>query len=226
MTYIFSVGGSLIAPKEGIDTKFLRNLRRFVLNRFDKGDRLIIVAGGGQVARQYVHAAAAVEKVPDEDKDWLGIHATRLNAHLLRTLLRDVAHPEIITNPTKDLKGRYKVIIAGGYRPGWSTDYVSVLLAKKYKAKTIINLSNIDYVYDSDPRSNPKAKKIKEIDWESFRHIVGDEWAPGLNAPFDPIASKLAQEEGFKVLVMNGHHLNRVQDYLETKKLRGTLISD
>lgn len=225
MTYILSVGGSLIVPASGIDVSFLKSLRRFVLSRYDSGDRLIIVAGGGVTARQYVQAAAAVEKVPEDDQDWLGIHATRLNAHLVRTVLRDVAHPEIITNPNKVLRIRSKVIVAGGYRPGWSTDYVAVLLAQKYKAKTVINLSNIDYVYDKDPRYYPEAKIIKNINWDDFRQIVGDEWHPGLNAPFDPIAARLAQSLKLKVAILNGHNFVNLHKFLEAKTFKGTIIS-
>ena len=224
MTYVLSVGGSLIVPASGIDAVFLKNFRRFVLTRFDAGDRLIIVAGGGMTARQYVKAAAAVEKVPEDDQDWLGIHATRLNAHLVRTILRDLAHPEIITNPTKPLPTKAKVLVAGGYRPGWSTDYVAVLLAEKYKAKTVINLSNIDYVYTRDPRVFADAQVIKNINWDDFRQIVGNEWKPGLNAPFDPVASKLAQKLSLRVAILNGHKLANVQNFLAGKPFRGTII--
>jgi uridylate kinase len=226
MTYILSVGGSLIVPKEGIDTVFLKSLRRFIVGRFDQGDRLIIVTGGGITARNYVKAASAVEKVPVDDQDWLGIHATRLNAHLVRTLLKDVAHPEIITNPDKPLKTRSKIIVAGGYRPGWSTDYVSVLLAQKYKAKTVINLSNIDYVYDRDPKKFKDAKQIKRINWEGFKEIVGDEWTPGMNAPFDPVASRLAEKLKLKVAVLNGKKLDNVNKFMDGKKFIGTLIEN
>ena len=224
MTYVLSIGGSLIVPPTGIDTVFLKSLRKFVLARYDKGDRLIIVTGGGSVARQYVRASAAVEKVPEDDQDWLGIHATRLNAHLVRTILRDVAHPEIVTNPNKIMKVKSRVLVAGGYRPGWSTDYVAVLLAKKYKAKTLINLSNINYVYEADPRLFPKAKAVKDINWHDFREIVGDEWHPGLNAPFDPIASKLAQGLKLNVVVLNGNKMSNVQKFLDKQKYQGTII--
>jgi len=224
MTYVLSIGGSLIVPPTGIDTVFLKSLRKFVLNRYDKGDRLIIVTGGGSVARQYVKASAAVEKVPEDDQDWLGIHATRLNAHLVRTILRDLAHPEIVTNPAKVMKVRSRVLVAGGYRPGWSTDYVAVLLAQKYKAKIVINLSNIDYVYEADPRLFPQAKAIKDINWHDFREIIGDEWRPGLNAPFDPIASKLAQKLKLQVAVLNGNKMNNVHKFLDKQKYQGTII--
>ena len=92
---VISVGGSLIAPG-GIDTNFLRQFRRLILGQIKKGKRFILIVGGGKIARIYQKSARQVAKLTDEDLDWLGIHATRLNAHLLRTIFRDFAFPQII----------------------------------------------------------------------------------------------------------------------------------
>lgn len=226
MTYVISVGGSLIVPPKGIDINFLKSFRHFVLKRYDVGDKLIIVTGGGSVARKYVAASQELDKAPEEEQDWLGIHATRLNAHLIKTLLRDVAHLEIVTNPDKVLKIKSRVIIAGGYRPGCSTDYVAVLLAKKYKAKLVINLSNIDYVYKQDPVKFKQAKAIKQISWHDFRELIDEKWKPGMNVPFDPIASVMAANMNLKVVVMSGRDLNNVVKFMDNKKYKGTLISN
>ncbi|NCB20671.1 MAG: UMP kinase [Clostridia bacterium] len=224
MTYIISVGGSLIVPAEGIDTKFLSDFSLFINKQVQQGNKFLIVAGGGVTARQYVKAANQVQKIPIEEQDWLGIHATRLNAHLLKTVLLDIAHPEIITNPEKNLISQSSVIIASGYRPGYSTDYVAVLLAKKYKTDIIINLSNIDQVYDQDPKKFSQAKKIKEISWTEFRKIIGYQWKPGLNTPFDPIASALAEKLKLKVVVINGKNIKNIENCLDGKKYIGSLI--
>jgi uridylate kinase len=224
MTYIISVGGSLIVPAEGIDAKFLSDFSLFINKQVQQGNKFLIVAGGGVTARQYVKAANQVQKIPIEEQDWLGIHATRLNAHLLKTVLLDIAHPEIITNPEKNLISQSSVIIASGYRPGYSTDYVAVLLAKKYKTDIIINLSNIDQVYDQDPKKFSQAKKIKEISWTEFRKIIGYQWKPGLNTPFDPIASALAEKLKLKVVVINGKNIKNIENCLDGKKYIGSLI--
>ena len=224
MTYIISVGGSLIVTSEGIDAKFLSDFSLFINKQVQQGNKFLIVAGGGVTARQYVKAANQVQKIPIEEQDWLGIHATRLNAHLLKTVLLDIAHPEIITNPEKNLISQSSVIIASGYRPGYSTDYVAVLLAKKYKTDIIINLSNIDQVYDQDPKKFSQAKKIKEISWTEFRKIIGYQWKPGLNTPFDPIASALAEKLKLKVVVINGKNIKNIENCLDGKKYIGSLI--
>ena len=84
------------------------------------------------------------------------------------------------------------ILVAGGWRPGHSTDFNAVVLGKYLGAKRIINLSNIDAVYDRDPKQFPDAQPIRNIDWQGFRAIVGDVWDPGMNTPFDPIAAQLA----------------------------------
>jgi len=223
-TYVVSLGGSLIAPPEGIDWKFLKAFRQLILSQLELGKKFFIITGGGMTARNYIGAASRVIEVSAEDRDWLGIHATRLNAHLMRTIFYDVAHPEIITNPKVHLASQAKVIIASGWKPGWSTDYVATILAQEYKIGTVINLSNIDYVHDRDPRKFKNTKPLASIKWADFRKIVGDKWDPGLNAPFDPVASRLASELGLKVVIMNGKKMANLSNYLKGKKFTGTTI--
>ena len=92
-------------------------------------------------------------------------------------------------------------------------------------AKRIINLSNIDYVYDSDPKINSNAKKIEKISWKDYKALIPKEWNPGLNSPFDPIASKIAEEEKMKVAILNGKNISNLEKYLNGKDFIGTVIS-
>jgi uridylate kinase len=115
-------------------------------------------------------------------------------------------------------------LVAAGWRPGFSTDYDAVLLAKYFKIKKVINLSNIDFVYDKDPKKFPGAKKITGISWADFRKMVGNKWDPGMNVPFDPVASQTAQEIGLEVAIMNGRSLKNLENYIEGKKFKGTVI--
>ncbi len=225
-TYVISLGGSLIVPNGHIDTKFLKKFKTFIVNRTKKGDRFVIITGGGGVAREYQTAAREVTKLTRDDLDWLGIHATRINAHLLRTIFRDVARPVICKDPTRiKSSSKYPVIIAAGWKPGWSTDYVATRIAKRLKAEVVINLSNIDYVYTADPRKDKKAEKIETISWIDFRKIVGNEWDPGLSAPFDPVASRLAHKSGIPVIVANGQDIKNLGVILRGGKFKGTKIS-
>ena len=226
-TIVMSVGGSLIVPNQ-IDTTFLANLKTFVDKQTTShGRRFIIIAGGGRTARNYQEAAGAVSELAAEDLDWMGIHATRLNGHLLRTIFRHTAHRVMITNPDEilDVPKDEKVVIAAGYRPGSSTDLRAVQIAEKIGATKVINLSNIDYVYTADPRTNPNATKIETISWTDFRALIPAEWDPGLSSPFDPIAAKVAQRDNIEVAIINGTRLDEVVKYLEEESFVGTKIS-
>lgn len=223
-TFVLSLGGSLIIPPEGIDWQFLKKFRLLILKQIKKGKRFYIVTGGGRTCRDYNEAASKIVKVPDEDLDWLGIHSTRLNAHLLRTIFRDVAYHEVIKNPTINFPTTKSVVIGGGWKPGWSTDYMSAMIAQEYEIKTVVNLSNIDYAYTKDPKKFKDAEKIVDISWADFRKIVGDKWKPGLNMPFDPIASKKAEQLGLKVQILNGRNLKNLENCLDEKKFEGTVI--
>ncbi|MFZ2187657.1 MAG: UMP kinase [Candidatus Moraniibacteriota bacterium] len=223
---IISLGGSLLVP-DNIDSGFIRRFKDFIVTHIGKGYSFILVVGGGKTARKYIDAAADVTDIADDDKDWLGIHATRMNAHLVRTVFREFAHPRINTNP-HDLEDFYDakepIIVAGGWRPGRSTDYAAVVLGKYLDVKRVVNLSNIDYAYDKDPRAFPDAQKIEETSWKEFRKIVGNVWKPGMSAPFDPVASRMAEEEKMEVAIMNGDDLQNVSEYILGKKFVGTLI--
>ena len=221
---VLSLGGSLIVPKTGIDWQFLKKFRSLIKEKIKLGQKFIIIAGGGTTCRHYQQAANKVVKLQPVDVDWLGIHASRLNAHLLRTVFFDLAHFEVIKDPTHRIKTDAKIIIAGGWKPGWSTDYDAVMLAKTYGAKEVINLSNIDYVYNKDPKKFSDATKIAKINWLDFKKIVGDKWIPGLSKPFDPIASKLAAALDLKVIIINGRKIANLKKCLAGEKFQGTII--
>lgn len=224
---IISLGGSLIVPPEGIDTEFLKKFNKFIRSKIADGHRrFFIICGGGRTSRIYRDAAKEViGKVPEEDLDWLGIHPTRLNAALLRTIFKDVAYFRVIKHYDQFDPVDKPVAIMSGWKPGWSTDYCAVVAAEKYGAKIVLNLSNVDMVYDSDPKLNPKAKPFSKISWADYRKICGDKWEPGANWPFDPIASKRAHELGIKVYILNGRNLENVDRALEGKDFVGTVIS-
>jgi uridylate kinase len=221
---VVSVGGSLIVP-DAIDVSFLTRFREFVLDQIGRGVSFYIIAGGGAIARRYRDAGAEAHgDLTRDDLDWLGIHSTRLNAHLMRTLFREEAQEKIVKNPTRGLRSHDPVIIGAGWRPGWSTDYCAVLAAKKLGAKKLVNLSDIDYVYDKNPKEFPDAEKLETVDWKRFRSLIPDRWDPGLSSPFDPIAAKEAEALGLEVAVISGNRLEEFGKYLNAQPFIGTVI--
>jgi uridylate kinase len=218
---IISLGGSLICPEE-YDISFLRGFKDFIEEYLKKDFSFIIICGGGKLARKLQQTSESVTKITDEQKDWLGIEATKVNAFLVKSILNQ-SFDKVINDPTVNLPTREKLIICSGWKPGRSTDYDSVLLAINTDTPTVINMSNIDYVYDSDPNKNPKATPLKEISWSEFRKLVGSKWSPGLNMPFDPIASKEAEKYGIKAIII-GKDLDNLRKVLDGKQFCGTTI--
>ncbi|MBU1180192.1 UMP kinase [Patescibacteria group bacterium] len=222
---VISLGGSLIVPKNGIDILFLKKFKNLIMGFVGKGHKFILICGGGRTAREYQAGLKGIIKAGQADLDWIGIHATHLNAHLVQSVFGKSAHPKIITDPTRKVNFKEKVLIGAGWKPGWSTDYDAVLLAKIYGAKRVINLTNIDYLYDKNPTIYKNARKIKEIDWAGFRKIVGDKWDPGANTPFDPIASREAQKLGLELVLANGKKPENLKKIIKgDKKFIGSRV--
>jgi len=231
-TFVLKMGGSVFAPngndrKRGVDIQYLDKFEKFIRKQVAKKRRFFIVTGGGHTCREYQEAAAktAGVRLEDEDLDWLGVHASRLNAHLFRTIFRDIAYERILKHyDMVDKKAKQAVVVCAGWKPGWSTDYCSVLVANDYDIKTVINMTDTDYVYDKDPDKFKKAKPIKKMSWNELIGIVGSEWDPGMNAPFDPVASRMARKIGLKVIVSNGRDLKNLERILDGEEYKGTVI--
>lgn len=221
---IISLGGSVIIPPTGFDIEFLKKLRALIISRVKKGDKFILVVGGGSTCRQYQTAARGVVNMTDSDLDWLGIKTTIFNAEFVRFLFKDFAYSEIITNPTKKIKTSKPIILAAGWKPGCSTDNDAVLLAKTFGAKEVINASNISYVYTADPKKDPTAKPVAILTWKELRNIIGDKWMPGGNFPFDPIAAKTAQKLGLTVKFVRGTDLDLLNRALGGREFEGSVI--
>lgn len=225
---IISVGGSLIAPPGGLNTNFLGELNIFIRKQLAQNPMLqfFLVIGGGATARTYRDAGKEVigHELTNEDLDWIGLHATRLNAHLIKTIFQDIAHYYIIRNYDIIRKASEPIVLAAGWQPGWSTDYCATILCEDYHTSTIINLSNISQVYNKDPNKYKNAKAIAKLSWKKFRVMVGDTWIPGMHAPFDPIAAEKAEKLGIKVVVMHGNDFKNVENYLAGQSFVGTVI--
>jgi len=203
---VLSLGGSIINPGE-IDISFLKKFKKFI-----SSEKFIVVCGGGAVARQYLSAAGSLSR---NNADKVGIAATMLNAGL-------VGHAFGVQAQSEPKRSRSGIIVAGGWKPGNSTDYCAVMWAVKNKVKTVYNLTNIDYVHDKDPKFK-SAKPLKRLSWDEYLKLVG-KWESGLHSPFDPVASRAAKKHNIKVVILNGKKLNNLHRALSNKSFVGTVI--
>lgn len=226
MVTIISLGGSIVAP-DVVDAQFVKAFVSVIRQHLarDAGRKVILIVGGGAPARNYQSAYREIcEQVNDVDQDWIGVMATRLNAELVRAAFVELCSDPVVTDPSAAINFGGRVLVAAGWKPGFSTDFDAVWLAERFDAKTVINLSNIEKVFTDDPKKNAQAMPLDTISWAEFRLMVGDVWEPGKNCPFDPIASRKASDLNLQVIVAGGRNLANLEAMLEGKNFIGTTI--
>lgn len=216
----------MIVPGGKVNVVFLKQLKATIARFVKRGDRFVIVTGGGGTCRAYQAALKKIGRVSPTELDQLGIGVTRLNAELVRLMFGKMAHPELVEgDPTGFNPRSWKrpVLVGGGFKPGRSSDDKAVLFAKRLKADVVINVSNIDYLYTKDPRTHKDAEIICEILWKDYRKISGSVWRPGMSIPFDPVASRRADAAGIDVILV-GPDMKNLSDVLSERPFRGTVI--
>ena len=229
---VLSVGGSLISPKDEsgktigtLDHSFIKQFRSLILSQVKKGERFIIVTGGGGPCRAYAGLAHVLAKPSDTDLHWIGIRATQLNAELFRVLFEPVSHPILAGDPAIKQHVIKPILIAAGFEPGWSSDYDAIELANTYGAARVINLTNVDYIYSDDPRKDPNAKSFPDLSWKEYKKVLGMKtFKPAAHVPFDPVAARLGERYGLSVTILNGADLRNLKQCLESKSFKGTVL--
>jgi uridylate kinase len=170
------------------------------------GNQIVIVTGGGKNARTYIDTArrlGANEALCDQ----MGILVSRLNAQLLITSLRDDAYPEVPVS-VEEL-GQFfqfgKVVAMGGLQPGHSTNAVAAIAAETVGASLLINVTYVDGVYTSDPKKDPKAKKIDEISTDKLLSITsGEHLSAGSYELMDPVSVRIIERSHIPTWVISG----------------------
>jgi uridylate kinase len=220
---VISVGGSLIFGDE-ININFYKKIRDiFKLNRNEYNFALI--CGGGKPAREYTNIAKKLS-LSEEKQDILGIDATRMNARLMFFVLEGLTTDKIYTDIDSMVNDfGDKITICGGMKPGQRTDKVAALLAKKLNIKTLINLTNVDGVYDRDPNAFSDAKLIKNLNYDRYCELSGlKKHKPSYHFVFDFDAAEICHAKGIKVIIINGNKLENLNSFLAEKEFIGSII--
>ncbi len=190
--------------KEGCE-ELISNVASLVKERVSKGDRVAIVTGGGSLARAYVRMGSKLE-LSDAWLDLLGIEASRLNAFLLASALGDLAYLPIPRSVDEILKAwaAGKVVICGGLQPGQSTNAVAAAIAELTKADLLINATNVDGVYEKDPRKYPGQKPLKELSISELKKILESQsYLPGHYELLDLVALRIVERAGVTLVFVN-----------------------
>ncbi len=136
----------------------------------------VVVSGGGIIARHYVNLARSLGS-DESSLDEMGIEISRLNAMLLSAALGDSVYPVIPSNLEEISIACQsgKIVVSGGLHPGQSTNATAALICEKIKADRFLNSTDVDGIYDSDPKVSPKAKLFKEISIKKCLQLLNTE---------------------------------------------------
>ena len=202
MRVAISLGGSLLTYTPDTFTKYATTLKQLQ----DRGHQLIVVTGGGRPARNWIRLAKELGADP-YTQDRLGIHATHLNALLLIAALGPHAHPHIHRRGSEIKRNMDdKILVGGGHLPGSSTDYRTVLFAEAAGAERVVNATDVDGVYDRNPKLHPDAVKLDHITHYWLEKIIREnaEQAPGEYGLFDLKAVKRAKKLKIPLVFIDG----------------------
>ncbi len=214
---VISLGGSIFVKA---DEKYLLEFIRMI--KREEGYALVV--GGGPVAREEI---SLLRKIGAREYylDIMGIQATRLNATLVSLALGNLMEiPESIDEAVRQMK-LYNKVIMGGTEPGHTTDAVTVLLAEALNRDTVVNVTNVDYLYDMDPKLKG-AKRIERTSYSSaIKMVTAEKRGAGENFPLDVLALNIARRSRIKIKLVSFRDPSNLLNAIKGKKFRGTLIS-
>jgi uridylate kinase len=218
---VVSVGGSVVLSDEA-NVDFLKRLAA-LLKKVGKQYRLFVIVGGGTIARRYIQLGR--ELGFDEDTlDLIGIDVTRVNARIIANLL-GVSNKEIPRTTDEALSLDFPIVVMGGTDPKHSTDTVGAELAEKTHAIRFVNATNVDGIYDKDPKKYKDAKQLKEVTIDHLIAQYGTKWgAAGKNIFMDEPALEIIKRARIPTIVVNGKRLDQLEKAIVGQPFDGTTI--
>lgn len=207
---LLKLSGEALATEDGsgIAPKTLRSITEELQRIHAHGCELAIVIGGGNIFRGVAGSARGMERA---QADNMGMLATVINALALQDSLeragimtrvmsaitmQQIAEPYIRRRARRHLeKGRVVIFAAGTGNPFFTTDTAASLRAIEIGAEILLKATNVDGIYDDDPRSNPAAVKFDSLHYIDVlnRHLK----------VMDSTAISLCMENKLPVIVFN-----------------------
>jgi uridylate kinase len=218
---VIKLSGRVFSDDTGVEIKKYAKL----LAEMSSKVQPVVVAGGGKIARHYIGIARRF-RLDEASLDIMGILVSRLNAGLLVAALGDRVHhsvPEDLEQVTL-AAATGKIVVTGGLHPGQSTNATAALIAEKVGATKFVNATDVDGIYDSDPRSNRHAKMFDEITVKKCLTLLGGEnsMAGGYDL-MDIVALKVIERSKIPTMVIKSEP-SKIKDAVLKNKSSGTRI--
>jgi uridylate kinase len=228
---VLKVGGSLLFSKsKEIKEKKIKKICNIIENN-NNYDQIIIIIGGGKIARQYIHTIRNFKK-NEAFCDLVGIKISRLNCLLFISKLSGKVYPNV-PKTFKELSTALlfkKIIVMGGIQPGQSTTSVSIEVAEFIDADKIIILTDVEGIYDKDPSQFKDAKLFERLTYKELENlIIKSSTAKQANAGeyriFDAVSLQLLKRSSIPIHIISGKDLNNLRSLLnEESQDFGTII--
>jgi uridylate kinase len=204
MRIVLRIGGSVVASpvNPGLMVKYvdvMKNLR-------SKGHELIVVVGGGELARDMIRTAKEIG-LDEPSQDKIAISVSRIFAQLFLSKLGRIGCRTVplTLEDAKKCLDKGIVVVMGGLKPGMTTDAVAALVARKVKADLLVKATNQDGVYNKDPKNHADAVKLDHLSFEDMSTLfLEDRHKAGIHQIIDPEAVKMLRRYRVKVIVVNG----------------------
>jgi len=229
---VIKIGGSLLFSENlKINIQKIINFCK-VIKAKQNYDKVIIVCGGGIIARNYISAIRYVHS-NETSNDIMGIKISRINARLLMEVFGEIAYPEV-PKQFEELATALlfkKIIIMGGLQPGQSTTSVALEVAEFIDAEKVIILTDVNGIYDKDPNKFDDAKLIKNLTIDKLQNIILKESyekqaAAGEYRIFDAVSLQIMKRSNIKVIVVSGTNLDEfTKVWIGESDFNGTVIS-
>lgn len=234
IVYVISIGGHLLQRgAKSLEDLELNWYERYaeVIKSIHKNYKVVVVCGGGDLARREIKEAreAGASKV---EQDMIGIKWTHKNVDILAESLGDIAslryRPETeIEDILRDLD-KNKIPVCGGDKPGHSTDYDAVFIAKEIKEKKGKKAIFIDVrksaIHNKDPDRYPDAKKYDKLSFEGLLKLANElKQEPG-TYQIDKDAVELMQKHKIKTIIIDGRDPEEIIRAVEGRH-KGTIVS-
>ena len=222
---VVSVGGSVLLRGDD-DVGYLGRLAE-LLRRVGLAAPLVVTTGGGRTAREYIDVGRRLG-LTDVELDELGIDVTRLHARLLagRIGLPTASHPPTTVREAVEALRHGSPVVLGGTEPGHTTDAVAALVAVRVRAARLVNATDVDGLYDADPKSHPSARRLPAIGWPDFLGLLGTsaQGAPGQHFPFDRSGAEALARAGIPLAIVAGRDLANLENALAGGSFEGTVV--
>lgn len=176
-----------------------------VIRALSKTHRVVVVTGGGEIARRYIEVARGININSNYWLDEIGIWVSRLNALLLIGALSPFTSP----TPPQTLEDiiraaiLYPVTVTGGLIPGQSTALVLLQVAEALGASRVYYFSAIGKVYSKDPTKYPDAQPLSEITATELKRVIEQKILPGDYALVDLHALELAIRSNIEIQILD-----------------------